>query len=248
MELLYYILISIYHSIITLLSILLWGPNKLYNRLKYFIKKYWFKNPNEIPFITDSNVVLLIHGRGGCPTDFSPLYESLSKTHNNVFCVDLGNTVNTTVEEDTMELDRQIQNMTNCNITCIGHSKGGIICSNYLNKYNNNNNNIITKVITISSPVKGTALASLACGIANTDLMYKSDHLIEIEDGLLLKEYSAKIFHIVAIYDNVILPVETSYFDHVPKENVYMYKGLYNHCCLPYDKEIIDVIHAWLKN
>ena len=262
---------------ITLFSIIRYGPASLYRLITYQINKYFGEQNNTIEKVVDKNVVILVHGRGGTPSCFQPLityFNGLPNFTNNysIYTVDLNlskNTRYTSVEEDTINLDNYItQNFENCRIILVGNSKGGAVVAKYLatfdNMKNNNintNNNEIKKIITVSSPVKGSVFAPLASGIAKTDLAYNNDDLIQMDnldsDQVILKfqeicleksleNNSSKIYHIVSKYDHLILPYDAAYFYHVPNENIYFYDGLHNHCCLLDDIIIQQVIYEWI--
>lgn len=240
-----WILQSIFHTIISLWSVIKHGPAKIYERLQYLFMESYRNHPNyNLPMLDGKDVIILVHGRGGSPSDFNSLIKHL-QNYDHVYAISLGQNRYTTVENDSKELETQLENLTNCDITLIGNSKGGSVVTKYLSTFDDSTStNKIKKVITVSSPLKGTVLANFVPGTTKQDLSYLADHLVETEE--ILKQHSDKIFHIVATYDHLILPADTAYFHHVPKSNIHFYTGLHNHICLFDDPQIVSVIRDWL--
>ncbi|AYV82348.1 MAG: esterase/lipase [Homavirus sp.] len=245
MSLIKTILTSLFHILLTFPSMIRHGPRKIYDKICYYINSTFLNISNIIPPINNQHVIILVHGRGGSPVDLNPLKIHFENKNPYTYSVDLGNTRYTSIEEDANELYKQLENLTNCQITLIGNSKGGSVVATYLSLYNDTTTNQINKVITITAPLKGTRLASLTTGISKTDLLYGAEHLLKLEESL--KPYSDKIYHIVSHYDDLIIPKEAAYFNHTPSENIYFYRGLYNHGCLMSDPRIVNAVDHFVN-
>lgn len=104
------------------------------------------------------NVVVFVHGRGGHHADFNPMInhirnQSLLPSYH-LRTVYLGDTHYTTIDQDVETLRKHMEHYHDCSITLVGLSKGGSAVTKYAPT-----NPCVRKVITISSPLRGTKLA-----------------------------------------------------------------------------------------
>ncbi len=211
--------------------------------------------------LTNANVVIFVPGRNGARTDFLPLIANMQKFRciepNSVFLpnnahwylhtVELGDTGHTSLEEDAQMLQKHMdKHYTNCNICLVGLSKGGLVilrCA--LNAFDNNyTQNRITKLITLSSPLRGTRTASLFPSSSKVfqSLSYECKAVQDIAEH----RTKLNVYHIVPTWDNIIIPSSAAKFIDTHESHVYHYKGYYGHTGIAYHFEIAYVLIKWL--
>lgn len=209
--------------------------------------------PGDLPNdtnLTNKNVVVFVHGRNGHPnhwnttiTNIMDITNSTTKNGNNIILLGddkyylrtmyLGPTDNTSISNDALVLYDYLQMYKNCNVTLIGISKGGVVAMAYKILYDKN-----IKVITISSPLKGTKIASLfhPSSITYQSLSYENNVSKTIINGIT--DYS-NIYHIVPKYDHLIIPTSSAYYDDTPKENIYFHDDdYYSHASIQFDVKV----------
>lgn len=239
--------IFISHFSLTVPSIILHGTTNLYRRLTF----------QGIPLITGGNTnktILFVHGRGGHHTNFQSLINNLSKLTNeyNFYAIDLKSNYGTTIDEEVERVKQWIDSHLDHEITLIGVSKGGVVCMRYITKYldttNNKTNRRIKRVITISSPLKGTKVTKFLSvnSLANKELGYKNDLLTEVEQQVSEIKNKIDIYHVVPKWDYLIIPTDSAKYDFTPENNIYYYNGLYSHVGIPFSNEIANRIALWL--
>lgn len=228
---------ALLHLTVTLPSFIYHGSLNLYNRI---ITPYPIKTN-----LYDANVVIFVHGRGGHYSDFKSLIYNIkilgTYSSNYLRVVDLGNTRNTSIDDDANKLKEELEIYKNCNICLVGLSKGGVVVMRYITTIKDNR---IRKVITISSPLMGTKLASLLPknSITYKELSYDSKLTQEIASNKFL----IPICHIVPKWDHVIIPSSSAAYLNTYPGNIYYYKGFYNHVGIVHDKEIAKIIAKWI--
>lgn len=231
--------IIIYHFIRTIKSInfiFITFYHKTFPELKY-----------DLP-LNDKNVVVFIHGRNGHYNDFKYLINNINSLNQLtdlyiLRTVDLGNTGYTSIDEDVFTLQNKLNIYNNCNITLVGHSKGGVIGLRYMTKKNDAR---IKKIITISSPLKGTLSASLfpLSSPVRTALGFNNKISQEIENDIV--DFNS-IYHIVPTWDHLIIPTSSAKYNNTPESNIYYYKDSYSHGTLQYSLEIAQVISDFVR-
>lgn len=208
--------------------------------------------PEEVsndPPLEGKYVVVFIHGRNGHPSNWNITINNIIEI-NDTFMHDyylravyLGPTHNTTFDDDAAVLHEYLKKYHQCHIILVGVSKGGVVAMNYKVKYNQN----IT-VITISSPLKGTKIASLfpITSIVGSTLGYNNAIVTDIKHGIT--NYS-NVYHIVPLWDHVIIPTSSAYYDETPKDNVYFHNdSYYSHASIQYDMKVAHQLIKFIKH
>ncbi len=246
------------HSTVTLPSVVF---HSIYN--KYAALTYC--NTKKIPK-NGKNIVLLVHGRNGNPADFSSLIANMTRvgieiesgqyvmfSNYKIYALDtvnLGNTSYTSVEEDAQTLKCHIDKYyRNCSITLVGLSKGGLVilrhALNHLSTENVHNNHI-DKLVTMSSPVRGTLCASLFP--PSSSVFQNLSYECNVVQELAHCHHRLNIYHIVPTWDHLIVPASCAKFENADESHVYTYNGfLYGHTGIAFSQEVAMVIVNWLK-
>lgn len=206
------------------------------------------------------HIIMFIHGRNGSPSDFDPLIENIKK-HSLLSCtnniivnndityiletVDLGETANSSIDDDSEILKLKLKFYQDCQITLVGLSKGGLCAMRYATKENDPR---IKKVITLSSPVKGTMTASLFPSNSSIyqNLGYQSPIIKQIDNDRKLK--CIDIYHVVPKWDQLIIPSDAAKYDDVDESKIYYYNGCaYSHSGIQYSEDVCLAIMGWLQ-
>lgn len=229
--------VMFFHTIMTLPSTIYHGLGHCYNRVTH--------SKPILPNVTHTNLIVFVHGRNGQPADFKGLTDNLqSLTDKYTFVtVGLGKTGYTSIDTDALKLQEQIKQYIGCNITLVGLSKGGVTVMRYATKYNDDR---ITRVITISSPIKGTYVAHAfpETSEVRKGLGYNND--IVKETIALKNKLNISIHHIVPLWDGLVVPVDSAQYDDTPAENIYYYNGTYSHAGITFNPEVAQAIIKWL--
>lgn len=227
------------HTLLTAPSCILHGIINLYRRTSA---------PQPIiPSLENKKVVVFIHGRGGHHTNFNTLISNLQSdkrfTDYYFVSVDLGWNIETSVDVDVDKLHQELDKFINCEISLIGMSKGGLVCSRYITLHNNLQ---IKRIITVSSPLRGTRVADLlpANSITNKELGYNSTFTDTIAQIIASKNIA--IYHVVPQWDNLIVPTTSAKYDSTPDTNILYYQGYHSHVGILHDPEITNAITNWL--
>ena len=236
-------------------------PSEFFHAL---LKKYYvYALPQkDIKSTINKNVVVFVHGRNGSPVDFKPLIDNIKAKseiiegnedtillENSDVCalrtINLGNTAYTSVEQDIESLKLQLLAYHNCNITLVGLSKEGLVVMGYASLKNDPR---IKKVITISSPLKGTYISHLfpQTSVVRQSLGFGSIISRDIEAAK--KSLTIPIYHVVPTWDWLIVPTESAYYNDTPASNIYKYEGFYySHSGITFCPEVADSIIKWIN-
>lgn len=239
-----FILILIFHFIITF-------PSIIYHSFLNRYERYTDTNIYDDRILVNKNIIVCIHGRNGYPTDFTPLIKNLKQSKKimdsyEILLIKLGDTSHTSIDDDANIVHKKLSIHKNCNYTLIGLSKGGLVAMRYATKYKSSN---IDKIITISSPLYGTYIASLFPKSSEVykSLSYNNDIVKNIDESRKDNSNSYVLYHIVPTYDFMIIPVESSYYNDTPTSNIYNYKGsVYGHTGIMYSNDVLNAIINWL--
>ena len=237
-------------------------PSEVFHAL---LKKYYIYTlpQKRIGCMVNRNVVVFVHGRNGSPMDFKPLIDNIKAKcgtiednedtillENGDVCalrtVNLGNTGYTSIEADIESLKCQLLIYKDCNITLVGLSKGGSVVMGYASMINDDPR--IKKVITISSPLKGTYISHLfpETSVVRQSLGFGSRILQDIE--VAKKSLSIPIYHVVPTWDWLIVPTTSAYYNDTPASNIYKYEGFfYSHSGITFCPEVGEAIIKWIN-
>lgn len=225
------------HFIASLPGLCWYGPQQLYNRVGN-------RPITHIVGTTDpeSKIVVFVHGFNGKPQNFIPLINNLKilgATYSTA-TVDLGPTHNSSIISDSDVLDKFLKKYSGREICLVGLSKGGLVVSNYVATYHNHS---VSKVITIASPLRGTAMADFL----------PSGHISRIEFGSdskftqdLAKNLPAnvKFYHIVPEWDHLIIPTSNSYYENCQTK---ICGGHTSHVGIVFDMDVAQTINTWIN-
>jgi hypothetical protein len=160
--------------------------------------------------------------------------------------VTIDNNSNTEPDEDMIKLIDQIDGYKNCNIILIGHSKGGLVVSRYAATKNDDR---IKKVITISSPLRGTKLVNLFVNKEAPEYkIFSYNNDIARQTEALIKEKDIDFYHVVPGCDHVIIPDTAAMYESTHKEHIYNYGGCeYSHVGILANPDVGEYILRWIQ-
>jgi pimeloyl-ACP methyl ester carboxylesterase len=257
---------AISHLTVTSPSLIYHGLSSIYNR---------YKNNGYInTSLENKNVIIFVHGRNGHYSNFDPLInnilanpnvsvlneneltenafqlnEIVIRLNNKIYVLryaDLGATGYTTPEEDTETLKNELASYKDCSIILIGLSKGGPVIAGYAVLKGDKK---VDKVMTISSPLLGTEIASLFPNSSpvNEGLSYRNEYCMKVCDGVEASD--VKFYHIVPSWDHLIIPISSAYYSTTPKSHMYFYEGFaYSHVGITYSQEVANKICEWIAD
>lgn len=231
---------------VALLHLLITFPSFVYHGIINLYYRFTWGVPNQ-QILKGKNVIICVHGRGGHYTNFVPLIENLWSFIDGKYyirTVDLGNTRHTPIDQDVDKLKKSLELYPECNIILIGLSKGGLVVTRYVTTMSDER---IRRVITISSPLRGTKITKLLSkdSITHKELGYGSELTRDIA-----KEISGivPINHVVPKWDHLIIPTSAAYYPTTNVRNIYHYKGMYSHTGITYSKDVAIAIATWINN
>jgi pimeloyl-ACP methyl ester carboxylesterase len=232
------ILIALIHLCATL-------PSVVYHTVISIYYKYTRRESEPQTLLTNKKVLLFIHGRGGHYNDFITTIKNLKERVPKEYymrTVDLGDTLNTSIDTEASILSQSLQLYQDCEITLIGLSKGGLVAMRYITTRNDDR---IKNVITICSPLRGTRITELLSSdsITNKELGLNS----EITQEMANVYVDIPIYHIVPNWDHLIIPTSSAAYEHTDESNIYRYNGNYSHSGIQYCPEIADAIARFIK-
>lgn len=226
-------------------------PSNIYHKLMDTYHRYVIVDYDKTPLIGEK-VVIFVHGRNGHHADLTPLAHNLNIIINHVPInslknihfrfVHLGSTGDTLIEEDVIMLKNQLEPYQHCDITLVGLSKGGATVATY---YLTMNDYRINKVITISSPIMGTDVASAFDTDTNTYKALSSDNSLSLLMNIKAKDKN--IYHIVPRWDHLIIPNTNAKYPNTDREHIYYYNQFsHGHSGICYDIIVAYKIAEWL--
>lgn len=221
------------------------SPSVLYHGLLNLYRWYTAAQLNYEP-ISNKPVIIFIPGRGGHYTDLIPLIDNL-RGHPQLSdytyrMVDLGNTRYTSIDTDVDRLRRELDKYPGCTLTLIGLSKGGVVATRYVTTVADPR---VTKVITLSSPLQGTSMATFffpSTSVIHQELRHGSD----LTSTIAKTNFPVPIYHVVPQWDNIIVPTESSKYDFTPETNIFYYTGYNSHMGICYSPEVSQAVAGWI--
>jgi len=201
---------------------------------------------------TKQKVVVFLPGRDGNCGTLIPLIKNISQEMSRKGVergadwqpqlINLGNMRDTSLDEDIKKLRTALGGYPDTKIIIVGLSKGGLVALKYITSFDDPR---IKKIITISSPLQGTQIASI---FPHHSLIYKE---LSFNNGLitelLSKPIKIPLYHIVPQWDHIIIPGTAARHPRTPDENVYIYKGYNGHIGITHSLEVAAVINQWLS-
>lgn len=228
--------------IITLPSILFHGTRNIY--LKYTTNMYHDIKSLKLGVHTRKSPILLvlIHGRNGHYTNFNPLVRAIQSNITlrcGILRIDLGSNSGTSIFDEVEIVRHQLLPYMDSasQIILIGLSKGGLTAVQYQITYPDK----VSKIITISSPLNGTKVATYhpTCSVTRNELGYNSPFIQQMK-----RQANPGIIHsIVPTCDHIIIPTSSAY---LKGSTIYVYKGLASHAGVLHSPEVIYRILMWL--
>ena len=215
----------------------------------YFQSNKYFRN-NELNINPNArHIIVLVHGRNSCPVQFVDIQEKLLTTidsQTTLFPVWMKNG-SSSIQTDGQSLYDQLSDyfgrQTHRDLTIIGISKGGVTAC-YASTVSDPIFSV-KKIITLSSPLRGTLLAEWSfCSVTRQELSYQSDFVVDLEKEV--KNKNVKIYPIVPQWDHLIIPIEASFYNHIPSTMIFKYKGWAGHIGIQYDPVVINQINRWI--
>lgn len=230
--------VGLYHLTITLPSTIYHSCYDMYYRVT--------SQPLILDNVKNKKVVIFVHGRGGHYSNFTPIIEQLEEKLQGeyyLFPIDLGDNSDTSVDEDVFNLQHWLDYYQDCEITLVGLSKGGVVILRYATTIKDTR---IKKLITISSPIRGTKMTELLPidSITHRELGFKS----KLSKDLAGANINVPLYHIVPKWDHIIYPTSSARHTKTPRKNIYKYKGIYSHTGIIYDQDVINRIADWISD
>lgn len=165
-----------------------------------------------------------------------------------VFTINLGNPFSslTTHAEEVQKMVAEIQKITGRkDIMLVGHSMGGIVASKFALDFATEDT-VVTDIVTIGSPLKGTAISKYAGLGKSVKEMHKgSNHTLELSKKILMQS-KIRFFHIASETD-MLVPSWTALFPENEGAKRLSFPNL-GHTALLYTKAVIDPIIDYYKN
>ena len=196
--------------------------------------------------------VYLVHGRNGHPTDLDYISIYLKETtDHNIILTYIPNSKECSIEAGADILKSIIfdtygeinKEHNGDNILIISHSKGGVI-SMYLNEFLIDNK--ISKIMTIASPINGTAIASYAGDFyTRTELSFDSECLKMINEMAKLNNVTS-YYHVAVEKDHVIIPSVTSAIPDGHKWNQCSIIKNVCHISVLYSNGLMEILNTWV--
>lgn len=197
------------------------------------------------------HIVVLVHGRNSSPTQFVDIQKKLSTTIDSettlfpIFFPSGSTSITTDCQSLYQQLLDYFGDKKSRELTIIGISKGGVTAC-YAATLNHPLFRV-KKIITISSPLKGTQLANFSlCPVTRKELSYHSPFLIDVERRLMASR--VKIYHIVPRWDHIVIPTEATSYSQTPSQRIMKYRGFSGHIGIQYDKTVIEQINQWIHD
>lgn len=237
------IILIVVHFTVTLPSFIVEGTYNTYRRCAYSEMRPTIQHT--------TNLIVCVHGRGGHSSNFNPLIDNLRNRglSHDVVAFNLGDTRGTSVQTDAQVLHDKLTQFIQANqsydITLMGLSKGGLVAIYYANNFSFPNVKV-TRIITISSPLQGTRAANIfpQDSVTYKELGYHNDFVIELANNLP----NVPLYHVVPLWDHVIIPTSAAKYETTPDSQIYYYQGYLNHIAIPYSPEVADKIISWLQS
>ena len=230
MEFIQVLILFFWNLILGLPSIIVHGSQNIY--LKYTAKSRIQVSSQE------KTLIVLIHGRNGHSTNFNPLIGAL-KTGSRILPIELGSNSTLSVYDEVELVKEQLEPYINSveHIILIGLSKGGVTAVLFQSMYPNK----IFKVITISSPLKGTKVANYhpTCLKTRSELGYKSNLAKHIKSTANV----SILFSIVPTYDHIIIPTSST---SLKGSTSHVYRGLYSHAGILHSPRVLNKVLEWV--
>jgi len=187
------------------------------------------------------DVIVFVHGVDGCSAEFLTMRNEF--TNRNIpyemIAIDFGSNSGIPVHEEVETLHNILFSQWDHikTIRFVGHSKGGIVTILYAKKYPEK----IVSMVTISSPIKGSLIASYnpIYPVVRRELGFNSPTI----KNLIPHNPSYKLLHIIPFFDHLIQPVGVA---KSPYGQVYYYTGFYSHNGIMCAPDVIDVIYHFL--
>ena len=157
-----------------------------------------------------------------------PVYEVKGLGRNTIQIAEGAKLVRRVIDENSLE-----------NVILVGHSKGGLLGKHALAFSNHDGK--IKKLISVAPPFAGTTLAKKFPRLIHREILPGSDTLNELA---LCTEVNNKIVCIYALWDNVVMPLESCVLDGA--KNIQM--NVYGHQKIIFHKDTEDLIINQLKS
>ncbi|MBN2479073.1 MAG: alpha/beta fold hydrolase [Parachlamydiales bacterium] len=207
-------------------------------------KKVFFKNKKSIYQKTDDKTILLVHGY--LHNEYIWFYheKKLKEKGFSVYTVNLKNPFSS-IRTHAEILDKKIKEIKkNTNISkiiLIGHSMGGLVSSYYA--LNIDQDNLVTDIFTIASPLYGTLMANFGIGKCAKEMKRNSNFTNELTKKIE-NEKNINFYHIATKKDQLVVPY-TSCLVGNNKDRQYVIDNI-GHATLLYSKKVNDKILSWL--
>ncbi len=190
--------------------------------------------------------LLLVHGYLHPSAVWIHLMHRLQKAgFGPIYTLKMGNPFDSIAEyaERLSEKAFQIFNETkNPNLILIGHSMGGLVSAYYATKLDEKD--LVTHVITIGSPLKGTDVAKIGIGKCTNEMTFHSDFTEELVKEMQ-KEKKVKFFHIGSKTDQLVIPYTSSFVIEEPSRSLLL-EGV-GHIGLLFSRKVAKKIMEWLR-
>jgi len=192
-----------------------------------------------------ATAILLVHGFARHQSDWLWFIKYFSKkTNKSIFTVNLSPILGPIQQLASKINDKIIEIMvlTQCkNIILIGHSMGGLVAS-YYSEYLDQNN-YITKVITLGTPFYGTKIAVAASGANVKQMEPENQFLAALREQI--NNSNKQYFNIATQIDNLIYPWQSCLLaNNLNRQKIYLSKS---HLGLIFAKDVVNQVSNWVN-
>lgn len=204
-----------------------------------------FRKESVEPLPLRGGPLLLVHGYldAGCVWDVAKA-RLARKGYAPIYTVSLKAPLSS-IEDHARTVERKVQEIRQATkseeITLIGHSMGGIVCTYYALALAPPHT--VRKVITLGSPLHGTKMAYLGIGACAREMRRGSSFLKRLH-ALFLEKPDLKLYHIGTTKDQIVIPYTSSFLASNPVQQR-TFEDL-GHASLLLSRRVVEQIHEWL--
>jgi pimeloyl-ACP methyl ester carboxylesterase len=210
------------------------------------------RNPKTLPF-GSQKVTVICHGflhNRSCDLYLRHKLSAYPEIAGPIFTVNLGHPFQSiddytlTLRNLILEIKRKLPVDQQMEINLIGHSMGGLVCTNYAVNYAEEDNVHIAKIITLASPLRGTKTAYIASPFckAAQEMTPNSKFLQELHSKRLA--LNPDIFFHIGCGIDLIVNKDNSFFE---GENDYVFP-FQGHFSPIYSPKVANLIIECLRN
>ena len=193
--------------------IIYWNIIDIFYYIILFVKSIFINNiPIHYSHNKHKTDIIFIQGIGNKWSFIKHLIDQLSINHKCFVIKDFGFQFNN-IPHSALLLNNFIKenNIKKCILIC--YSKGGLIATDFMLKFNNST---IKNVITIGTPYSGSSVAKLIPHNSYRELLPNSEFISQLQNNIKNKDNKNTLHRIISIiskYDNFVTPSQNCYLE-----------------------------------